>query len=174
MITRSLIAAACLSATSAFAGQLDLAIIQYSNGAPAEEISAAMSSVRLAEMTNADKTQTRARELQGGKVLFAQSLDANPGSKFANSTRLGNNRADVKGSLGKGYVQAEITLSEGVRSGLRNFDQKTYAGRATIVPGTAKVLSIKETRVKAPSVVKGKAKLETSSYVTLVVAQYRP
>lgn len=173
MMHRILIAA-CLCGSTVFAGQLDLAVIRYTNSAPAEEVAAAISKVRLAEMTNADKTQTSIRMLQGGAVLFAQSLTAGPGSKFGSSTRLGNTRADVRGSLGQGYVQAEITISEGVRSGLRNFDQKTYGGRATIVPGTAKVLSIKETRVKAPSVVKGKAKLESSSHVTLVVAQYTP
>jgi hypothetical protein len=162
------------TAPLAMAGRLDLAVIQFQGEKEPAEVSAALARVVLGEVTEGDKTRTGEAALRGGNVLFAQRLTVSPGAKFSTSTRLGNQRADAGGSLAAGTVKAEIALIEGVRAGLRNYQTRTYRGSAALAGGRAVLLSLVRRDVSAPSVVKGRAKLEKSSFTTILAAQYVP
>jgi len=109
-------------AVAAFATEIDLALIQFPEPKTAEALNEALAKVNLAEITNSNRTMTKERALQNGSVLFAQSTAA---SNLVSSTRLENLRADVSGSYKNGRLEVQITLSEGVDSGLRNFTKRT-------------------------------------------------
>jgi hypothetical protein len=163
-----------LAAPVALAGHLDLAVIQFQGEKEPAEISAALARVALGEVTDGDKTRTGESALRGGNVLFAQRLVVSPGAKFSTSTRLGNQRADVNGSFAAGTLKAEVALIEGVRAGLRNYQTRTYRGAAAPTGSRPVLLSLVRREVSAPSVVKGKAKLEKSTFTTILAGQYVP
>ncbi len=72
--------------------------------------------------------------LKGGYVIFAQSIGTSPGSKFASTTRLKNDRVDVEGQLGSGNVSVSITTVEGVKAGLRSIESRVYTGSGPFPP----------------------------------------
>jgi hypothetical protein len=163
-----------LSVVPLLAGQLDVAVIQFSSLRDQGELAAALGRITLAEITDADRTRTKEVALQGGSVLFAQSFPASPGDAFTTSTRLGNTRADVKGRLGSGSLSVQIDLIDGVQAGLRNFQTRTYSGNAPLPSRTASLISIRERRIKSPQLVRGEGKVETATQMIIVAAQYRP
>jgi len=163
-----------LTLTNLTAGRLDVAVIQFPEEKTPEELAAAFASANLVELTNANRTVTKESYLKGGYVLYAQSLPATPGAAFSLSTRIKDARADIEGRLGSGSVSVAISLMEGVKAGLRNFEKKNYAGAGALPAGAPRVLSIRQISLKSPSVVKGQAKIERSTLTTVLVAQYTP
>lgn len=163
---------ATLAASSA--GRLDVAVVQFPEAKTPEELNAALANVNLFEMTNSNRTMTKEPYLKGGYVLFAQSLTVAPGSSFANVCRIRDQRADVQGRLGNGQLTLSIELMEGVKAGLRSFQNKLYSGSAPLSAGAPRVLSIRRIKGKAPHVVKGQAKMESYDLSTAVIAQYTP
>ena len=157
---------------SVAAGRLDLAIIQFPEEKTPAELEAAVAKVNLFEMTNADRTRTTESYLKGGYVLFAQRLPASPGSGFSTTTRLKNAAAEIEGRLGTGSVSFSISLTEGVRAGLRTFQKKVYAGSAALTPGVPHLLSVRQIHGRTPNIVKGQAKIESYQLTTVVVGQY--
>lgn len=162
-----------LAATPVFAGRLDIAVIQFGSERTPEELAAALSRSNLSEITNSDRTITSENELKAGNVLFAQSFVASPGARFATSTRLGNQRADVEGQLGSGRVSVNIDIIEGVKLGLRNYATSNYNGSGP-VSAAPQIISMKQTRIKGPQVEKGQTKMRTLYLTTILVAQYQP
>lgn len=156
------------------AGRLDVAVIQFPELKNAEELEAALANANLAELADADRTRTDVSYLKGGTVLFAQSLGASPGTKFASSTRLRNQKAEVEGQLGSGTVSVAITTTEGVKAGLRSVESRVYNGQGSLPAGSPRVLSIRQIKGKAPHVEKGQAKMKTYDLSTAIIAQYTP
>jgi hypothetical protein len=156
---------------SAFAAQLDLAVVQFPEVKTAAELNAALVGVNLAEITNADRTVTSVRYLQGGKVLFCQSIPST--ATLSSSTRLGNSRADVTGTLKNNSLQVEIRLTEGVDSGLRRFTSRTHAGSAPLPTGAPRVIAMRIITGKTNSVTKGSAEVKESVSCHVVLAQLR-
>lgn len=169
----------CLLAVSASlaslsAGRLDVAVIQFPEAKTPEELNAALANVSLFEMTNSNRTMTTESYLKGGYVLFAQSLTVNQGSAFASVTRIKDERADVQGRLAGGTLTLSIELMEGVKAGLRSFQNKLYSGSAPLSAGAPSVLSIRRVKGKAPKVIKGQTKVEKYDFTTAVIGQYTP
>ena len=154
---------------AANASQLDLAVIQFPEGKTTEELNAALASVSLAEITNSDRTMTSESYLKGGYVVFSQSLPL--ALRFASSTRLSNNRAEVKGEIGGSNIHVTITLSEGVVAGLRRFSSRTYEANASLPPGQPRVLSIREVSGKAPTGVRGQVSMKEINFCTAIIGQ---
>lgn len=170
----------CLLATAVFAllpasasaGRLDIAVIQYADARDQAEVAAAFAKSNLFEITDSDKVESRDKAIRGGKVLFVQSLSVSPGSSFTNATRLGNQRADVSGSLSGNRMQVEISVQEGIDIGLRKFSRSAYSADGTLSGNTASIIAIKASQGRTATAVKGQQKVVSYNYSTLVVAQY--
>jgi hypothetical protein len=159
---------------SLVAGRLDVAIIQFSEEKTAAELESALAKVNLFEITNADRTRTTERYLKGGTVLFAQRFPVTSGSNFQTTTRLKNESADVEGRLEAGRVAVSISLTEGIKAGLRSFQKKVYVGSGPLPSGPPKLLSVRQSSGRLPSITKGQTKMKTYHLTTVVVAQYLP
>jgi len=169
---RKFLALLFLSSASMFAGQLDVAIIQFPEIKTAEELNAALAGVSLAEITNSDRTMTGESYLKGGYVIFAQSLPVSVGQRFASGTRLKNSRADVSGSLGASDLSLSISLSEGVEAGLRRFSRRTYEASAPLSAGQPQVLRLQQVSGKTQSTIKGQATVKDVNFCSVIVAQF--
>lgn len=154
---------------TARAAQIDIAVIQFPETKTAAELDAALANVDLAEMTNSDRTMTKEPYLKGGYVVFAQSLPF--ASRFASSTRLSNNRAEVSGSAAGGRLSVSITLSEGVDAGLRRFSSRSYEGSGPLAAGQTRVLSLRQISGRTQVVVKGQPTLKETSLCSAVIAR---
>lgn len=166
--------AAAASLATLTAGRLDVAVVQFPEEKSPEELNAALAGESLFEMTNSNRTMTKVSYLKGGYVLFAQSLTVAPGSAFASVTRIKDERADVQGRYAGGSLTLSIELMEGVKAGLRSFQNKIYSGSASLPAGAPSVLSIRRIRGKAPSVIKGQTKVVKYDLTTAIIAQYTP
>jgi hypothetical protein len=124
-----------------------------------------LAKVNLAEITNSNRTMTKERALQNGSVLFAQSTAA---SNLVSSTRLENLRADVLGSYKNGRLEVQITLSEGVDSGLRNFTKRSYQGAAELPLGSTRVISLRLITTKKTAAEKGRIEVRELPSAQLV------
>ncbi len=170
---------ACLLAVAAAtanlnAGRLDVAVIQFPEDKTPEGLASALAGANLFDITDSNRTMTSEPYLKGGYVIFAQSMPASAGSKFSTATRLRNERVDVEGQLGSGTVSVTISVTEGVKAGLRSFEKSVYTGSGPLSAGSPQVLSIRQIRGKAPRVEKGQSKMATYNLTTVVVAQYTP
>ncbi|HEY8903873.1 MAG TPA: hypothetical protein VIM48_09200 [Chthoniobacterales bacterium] len=170
-----LVALSTLVASQAIAGRLDIAIIQFTDGRDIDSVAEALKKTDLAQLADADKTQSNVRILQGGWVLFAQSIGVAPDSKFANSTRIGNSRADVSGSFSKGSIALTVQLTTGIKAGLRKFSEATYSGSGSIAGGSSQILSLSKSKGQSLSLIKG-LPAQTVDYncTNLLVARYTP
>lgn len=172
LLTTTIVALALTA--SAFAGRLDIAVVQFPEEKGAAELENALAGQSLFETTNADRTVTKVPYLKGGTVVFAQSIGVAPGGSFGGSTRLGNERADVQGSFKNGTVSVTIEVVEGIKAGLRSIQTRKYSGSGAL-PGTNPgILSMSLVKGKAPYVVKGQAKMETYGLTVVLFAQYTP
>lgn len=167
-------ALALLALSNVSAGRLDVAVIQFPEEKTPEELSSAFASQNLYEMTNSNRTRTDESYLKGGYILFAQSLAAARTGTFGSATRIKDSRADIEGQLGASNVSVTVTLTEGLKVGLRSFEKKVFSGAGSLPSGSPQILSIKQIKVKSPSVNKGQAKIERYMVTTVVVAQYTP
>lgn len=172
--TLAILAIALISLTNLTAGRLDVAVIQFPEEKTVDELNAAFASQSLYEMTNSNRTMTKESYLKGGYVLFAQSLPASPGGSFSTATRIKDTRADIEGSLGRGRISVTIRLMEGIKAGLRQFEKTTYTGSGPLPSSAPSVISLKQTRGKAPSVIKGDTTVKRYGLTTVIVAQYTP
>ena len=157
-------------AIAAFATEIDLALIQFPEPKTAEALNEALAKVNLAEITNSNRTMTKERALKNGSVLFAQSTAA---SNLVSSTRLENHRADVSGSYKNGRLEVQITLSEGVDAGLRNFSKRTYQGAADLPPGSTRVISLRLITTKKTAAEKGRIEVRELETTTAIIARAR-
>ncbi len=169
---RTIIAALLFSSVSLFAGQLDLAIIQFPEVKTVAELDDALANVSLAEISDGDRTLTNVSYLKGGYVVFAQSLPVNPGQRFASATRLSNSRADVIGRLGSSDIELSITLSEGVEAGLRRFTRRVFEASGPFNAGQARVLSLRQISGRTQSTIKGQATVKDSAFTSVIIGQY--
>ena len=160
------------TAACVFAGRLDVAVIQFPEEKKPAELQGALTEVNLFEMTNADRTRTTQAYLKGGTVLFAQRLPVSHGANFQTTTRLKNASADVQGRLEAGRVSISISLTEGIRAGLRSFQKKVYTGSGRLPPGPPNLLGVRQASGRYPSITKGQTKMESYHLTTVVVAQY--
>lgn len=165
--------AVLVTSTLAHAGQLNLAVLQFTDARDPSEITSALAQVDLLKVTNSDRVETNVAGLRGGYVVFAQSIGVPSSGNFGNSTRIGNQRADVSGSLGGGRVNVEIAIEEGVKVGLRKFTRSVYSGSGEIsrVP---QIISIKQSKGRSQIAIKGDAKLTSYNFTSVLVAQYLP
>ena len=171
MISRLLAFILFIPWISVSAAQLDVAVLQFPEPKTAEEINSALQGVNLAEITNADKTVTKITSLQGGQVLFAQSL---PSAPTLNSLcRLSNSQASMVGRFSDGVLSLKITLSEGVNSGLHHFTSRKFEGSASLPLGPARVIAIRNIQAKTKSFTKGNASVKEVFTCNLIVAQMR-
>lgn len=170
---RNVLLALLFSLAPAFAGQLDLAVIQFPEVKTAAELDAALANVDLAEITNSDRTMTSESYLKGGYVIFAQSLPIGAPQRFASGTRLKNARADVTGQLGANAIALEIAISEGVEAGLRNFSRRVYQAESPFGPGPARTLSIRQVSGKTQTTLKGQATVKEINFCTVIVGQWK-
>jgi len=168
------LAAVLVTMGSTFAGRLDLAVIQFGQAKTVAELEEALAKVDLYKITDSDRTMTDVSYLKAGDVKFAASIPVSPGSGFFTSTRIKNDRAEVEGKLGSGSVSVTVTLKEGVKAGIRNFESRVYSGNGPLAAGTTRVLSVRETHGIAPHINRGVAKMEAYDYVTILVAPYTP
>ncbi|GAB4183913.1 MAG: hypothetical protein Fur0032_24910 [Terrimicrobiaceae bacterium] len=161
-------------ALPAFAGQLDVAVLQFSGPVDRDALAASLSGVQLAEVADANKIRSKDPILQSAGILFAQSIPAVRGQKFASITRMGPAKADVRGSLGGGALDVEITLSEGAQTGISSFQRRNYRGSGSLPSGPASIIAIRESKGKSPYVVRSASTVQHYSYSLVVVAQYTP
>lgn len=155
----------------ASAVQIDLALVQFPEVKTAIELNAALEGVNLAEITNADRTVTKVPALQGGRVVFFQSLPST--DQLASSTRLGNSRVDIAGTFKNHSLRLEICLSEGVDAGLRRFSSRTYSGSAPFSFGAPRVIAVRTTIAKKKSVTKAIAEVKETASCFVILAQLR-
>ena len=156
---------------SAFATQLDLAVVQFPEVKTAAELNTALAGLNLAEITNADRTITSIPYLQGGRVLFCRSAPST--ATLNSSTRLENSRAEVTGEYKNNSLHVEIRLSEGVDAGLRRFSSRLYSGSAPLSTGSPRVLAVRIITGKTNSVSKGKAEVKETVTCHVILAQLR-
>lgn len=157
-------------AVAASAAEIDLALIQFPEPKTAEILNEALAKVDLAEITNSNRTITKERALQGGVVLFAQSLDS---SSLDSSTRLGDTRADVAGTYKNGRLNIQITISEGVDAGLRSFTKRSFQGLADLPSGATRVISLRKILRKIATAEKGRSEVRESESTTALIARAR-
>ncbi len=169
-------AAACLFASSlaAHAGRLDIAILQFSDKRDATAMAEALRTVDLLQISDSDRTETNVPALRGGNVVFTQSIGISSGSKFASSTRLTNQRADVSGSLNGSNLSVEITILEGVKVGLRKYRQSTYSGSGSVAGGVPQLISVRQSAGKTQEAIKGRARIISYDFTSIIAARYTP
>ncbi len=155
------------------AGQLTIAVIQYTDARTADALSAGFAGADLTEVTNSDKVESRDMAIKGGRVLFATTLPVGSGTSFNYSTRLGVQRADLSGKFSPPNLKTEIILQDGVDIGIRKFSRSVFAGSGSLSGSNPTIISIRESTGKTQSAVKGKATLTTYNFTTLVVAQWK-
>ena len=168
------ILATCSGLITLLAGQLDVAVIQFPEQKSLAELQSAFATVNLLELTDSDRTRTTNAYLKGGYVLFAQRLPAVPGSSFSTSTRLKNASAKVTGRLDHASLALSISLTEGIKAGLRAFQKKVYTGSGPLPAGPVRVLGVRQVRGRSPNVVKDQTRMRSYFLTTVVVAQYAP
>jgi hypothetical protein len=160
-----------LQTLSALSAQLDVALVQFPEVKTAEELNTALEGAILSDMTNSNRLITRNPILNGGVVLFAQSLS--PTASLQTSTRLEAARVDLVGTLQNNSLNVEIRISEGVQGGLHRFVSRSFAGSAPLSAGTARVLSLRTIKGKTNSVSKGKSEVKESITCHAIIAQLR-
>jgi hypothetical protein len=159
-----------LLASSALAGRLDLAVIEFSGPRDPDALAAALRTCDLSKVTDSDRTETKDSALQAGWVIFTQSFGIS-GGRFANSTRLANQRADVSGSLEGSHLSVEVTTLEGVKIGLRKYRETHYAGDGSVAGGVPRILSIKQIKSKTAN---SYGQVLTKEFTSVLVARYTP
>lgn len=159
---------------AAHAGRLDLAVIQYTDARDLDAVALALQGVDLMKITDSDRVESNLPALHAGWVVFNQSLAVAAGSSFANSTRLGNQRANVSGTISGSNVSVEIAISEGVKIGLRKYRESTYAGAGSVAGGVPRIIAVRQSKGKTQTAIKGRATIQEYNYTTLIVARYVP
>jgi len=158
--------------TTSHAGQLTIAVVQYTDARTPESLAAGFSGVNLSEVTNSDNVESKDMAIRGGRVLFAQTSSISATASFANSSRLGSQRADVTGSLKAPSLKVQVVIQDGVDVGIRKFSRSVFSGSGALQGNSPTILGIRESTGKTQSAIKGKASVTSYSYTTLVLAQW--
>ena len=153
----------------AFSSQLNLAVVQFPEIKTVAQLDQALAGTNLAEMTNSNRTMTKASYLKGGYVIFSQSFPA--AGHFKSITRLSNNRADVDGTFGNGKIHVTISLSEGVAAGLRRFSSRMFQGTSDLKAGQPRVVSVRQIAEKVRQVSRGDVSMAETISCTAIIAQ---
>ena len=156
-----------------FAGELHLAVVQYTIEKDPALLADGFAGVDLAEATNADSVIKGDNYIRGGSVIFAQSIPASPGSRLTTSTRLGPDRVEVSTALNGSHVAAKISLFSGVQQTLRSFTERTYAAEGDVAGGRPVIISIQRSSGRSANNIKGKVSVKEVGYTTAIIAQYR-
>jgi hypothetical protein len=162
-----------LAPFTAQAGRLDLAVMQFSDARDAAAMDQAVKEVDLMKVTDSDRTETIVPAIRGGWVLFTQSIGVGSGA-FANSTRLGNQRADVSGTLNGSNLSVRISILEGVKVGLRKHRENVYEANGSVAGGVPQIVGIRQSTGKTQTAIKGRATITSYNYTTIIVARYQP
>ena len=152
-----------------FSSQLNLAVVQFPEVKTVAELDQALAGTSLAEMTNSNRTMTKASYLKGGYVIFSQSFPL--AARFKSATRLSNNRADVDGTFGNGKIHVTISLSEGVAAGLRRFSSRMFQGTSDLKAGQPRVVSVRQIADKVRHVSRGDVSMAETISCTAIIAQ---
>jgi len=153
----------------AISGQLTVSVIQFPEIKTAAQLDEALAGLSLAELTNSNRTMTKASYLKGGYVVFSQTQSAS--QRFHSTTRLLNTQADVNGSLSGGRISVVITLSEGVDAGLRRFSKRVYQGASDLRSGQPRVVGIRQITEKTGQSIRGSGDLKETNLCSVVIAQ---
>jgi len=153
------------------AGRLDVAVIQFTDKREPATIAEALHGVDLATITDSDRTETKVPGLVSGWVIFTQSLNVPSGGKFASTTRLTDQRADITGSLNGTNLSVEVTILQGVKIGLRKHKQNTYSGAGSVAGGVPQLIGITRSTGKTAN---SRGRIISYDYTTIIAAVYRP
>jgi len=153
------------------AGRLDIAVIQFTDKRESATIAEALHGVDLAKITDSDRTETKVPGLSAGWVIFTQSLNVSSGGKFASTTRLSDQRADVVGSLNGSNLSVQVTILEGVKIGLRKYKQNTYSGSGSVAGGVPQLVGVTRSTGKTAN---SRGRIISYDYTTIIAAVYRP
>jgi hypothetical protein len=153
------------------ASQLDVAVVQFPEPKSADEINTALSHVSLAEMTGSDKTVTNIPALQGGRVLFAQSLPSS--AVFQSRCRLSDIQGSMEGRYSNDFLSLKITLSEGFNAVLRRLTSHVFEGSGKLSIGQARVIGIRNIEVKKKTASKGNLSVQDDFTCNVILAQIR-
>lgn len=162
------------AAPSAQAGTLDLAVVQFSGIVEEADINQALQGQNLAKAAFGDRLEIRDRRLRGSPVLFSQTLTVRKGENFLSSTRVGGQRAEVKGQVGHDRISAQVALSEGIQKPLRRFSQLVYRGEGRLVSGPPRVLGLRQIDTRQPSGVRGQTRVTTEQTTVALIYQFQP
>jgi hypothetical protein len=163
-----------LATFSARAGQLTVAVMQFSDERNLTVVGQSLNAVDLAAITDSDRTETNEPGLRGGWVIFAQTLNVNPGGRFAGSTRLANQRADVSGSLNGSQLDVRINILEGVKVGLRKHRENTYEASGSVAGGVPQLIGVRQSKGKTQTAIKGRSNIVSVNFTTIIAAKYTP
>jgi len=166
--------AVCLLSVPALAGELTVAVISYADERDPNELAAALSGQDLEKLTNAGKVESGPKILRYGRVRFAQTTAASPGTVLSQNTRIGNFRAISRIRLTGSTVDAEITTEEEVSVGLSKTVRYSYSGSGEYTPGAIALLGVRQSTSRQPVITKNNKTVKVTSYTTLVLAQYNP
>lgn len=160
-------------ASTAFAGQLDIAIVQYASAKDASQLASSFASSNLADIIVSGNVSKADEYINGGSVIFAQTIPASPGSRLSTSTRLGEERVDVRTALNGLKLSANISIFSGVQQALRSFTERNYSGEGDLTGGRPTIIAIHGSSGKSATHFKGRVSIKLVGYTTLIVAQYR-
>ncbi len=163
-----------LSSAALRAGQLEIAVMQFSDARDPSAVSAALNGVDLAGITDSDRTETSVPALRGGWVVFTQTVGVNPGGSFGSITRLGNQSANVSGALNGTNLSVKITILEGVKVGLRKHRENTYEATGSVAGGVPQLIGVRQSKGKTQTAIKGRSSIVYVSFTTIVAAKYTP
>jgi len=162
-----------LAPVTALAGNLDLVVLQFPSAVEVDALRDALRGEKLAAISDGDRVRSGNSLLRGTPVLFAQTMTVPQAGRFATSTRLGNERAEVDGRIENSNLTVDISLSTGVEAPLRRFSRSVFRGSGPLRPGDPQILSIREVTSKQPSVSKGKTRMTTSQSTIALIYQFR-
>jgi hypothetical protein len=163
-----------LAASATQAGTLDLAVVQFSGIVEEEQINQALEGQELAKAAFGDRFEIRDRRLRSSPVLFSQTLSVRSGDRFLSSTRVGGQRAEVEGQIGRDRLNAQVVLSEGIQKPLRRFSQLVYRGNGPLISGPARVLGLRQIDSRQTTGPRGQARVETTQTTVALIYQFRP
>jgi hypothetical protein len=163
------ILATCSSLITLIAGQLDVAVIQF----PEQESLAETSKrFRASEPLRADRRRSdtkRQRYLRGRLCFLGERFSAMPDSSFSASTRLKKASAKVTGRWDYASLALLISLTDGIKAGLRAFQKKSTQAPVRFRLGLP-VLGVRQVRGRSPNVVKDQTRMQSYFLTTVVVA----
>lgn len=162
---------ACVLPVAVRGGEIDVAVVRFPEPKEAADLLAALEGKSLAELTDDDYLVTKDAVLRGGRVLFAQRLEAN--GAFMTATRLDNASAEVSGSLRSGKLVLAVTLAEGREEGWGNHSQRSYRGKGVLRGKDPVVVSVRMITGRSQSVVKGRAAVKETTECHVLLAQRR-